>query len=137
MKKLILLFLTCFTFASVTVAQDFVYKPLNPAFGGDSFNYNWLLSSAEAQDNTVDPDRIERATAGSTLDNFTESLNRQLLSQLSRSLIGNNFGTDGLEDGSYTIGNFQIEVTSNLEGVVINVFDTTKGEQTEIVIPFY
>lgn len=137
MKKLILFFITCCTFTSVTVAQDFVYKPLNPAFGGDSFNYNWLLSSAEAQDDTVDPDRIERATAGSTLDNFTESLNRQLLSQLSRSLIGNNFGTDGLEDGSYTIGNFQIEVTSNLEGVVINVFDTTKGEQTEIVIPFY
>ena len=30
-------------------SQDLVYKPKNPAFGGDTFNYNWLLSSAESQ----------------------------------------------------------------------------------------
>ena len=35
-------------------AQDFVYKPVNPAFGGDTFNYNWLLSSANAQNQYED-----------------------------------------------------------------------------------
>jgi curli production assembly/transport component CsgF len=26
-----------------------LYKPRNPAFGGDTFNYQWLMSSAENQ----------------------------------------------------------------------------------------
>ncbi|MFK7932758.1 MAG: curli assembly protein CsgF, partial [Saprospiraceae bacterium] len=71
--------------ASAT-AQDFVYKPTNPAFGGDTFNYNWLLSSAEAQNSIDDPDFVAR-NSGSTLDDFAESLNRNLLSQLSRTLV--------------------------------------------------
>ena len=29
--------------------QDLKYKPINPAFGGESYNYTWLLSQAQAQ----------------------------------------------------------------------------------------
>ena len=35
-------------------SQQLVYKPVNPAFGGDTFNYQWLLSSAEAQNKQKD-----------------------------------------------------------------------------------
>ena len=38
-------------------AQDFVYTPKNPAFGGNTFNYQWLLSSAQAQDTYKSPDQ--------------------------------------------------------------------------------
>ena len=31
-------------------AQAFVYTPRNPAFGGNTFNYQWMLSGAAAQD---------------------------------------------------------------------------------------
>jgi curli production assembly/transport component CsgF len=34
--------------ASVSASQ-LVYKPINPAFGGDPQNGNWLLSQASAQ----------------------------------------------------------------------------------------
>lgn len=118
-------------------AQDFVYKPTNPAFGGDTFNYNWLISSAEAQNLIEDPDQVESRVGSSTLDDFTESLNRNLLSQLSRSLVTSQFGSDGLEDGTYQIGNYEIDVNSTLDGIIINVFDSGTGEGTEIVIPFY
>ena len=120
-------------------AQDFVYKPVNPAFGGDTFNYNWLLSSAQAQDLTEDSrleDRLSQ-TAGLDLDDFTESLNRQLLSQLSREIAVSQFGEDGLEDGIYTVGNFQIDVASTLEGLAITIIDSSVGEQTQIIIPFF
>jgi hypothetical protein len=30
-------------------SQQLVYRPINPAFGGDTFNYQWLLSFAQAQ----------------------------------------------------------------------------------------
>ena len=33
----------------VSVGQQLTYEPINPAFGGDTFNYQWLLSSANAQ----------------------------------------------------------------------------------------
>jgi curli production assembly/transport component CsgF len=30
-------------------ASELVYKPINPSFGGDPLNGNWLLSQATAQ----------------------------------------------------------------------------------------
>lgn len=119
-------------------AQDMVYKPVNPAFGGETFNYQWLLSGANAQNLLTSDDETTSAfDTRTTVDDFTESLNRQLLSQLSRSLITNQFGEDGLEDGNYTVGDFQIEVGSTLDGLSITILDTSVGERTEIVIPFF
>ncbi len=117
-------------------AQDMVYKPKNPAFGGDTFNYNWLLSSAQVQDLTEE-EQGTTGTSTNSLDFFTESLNRQLLSQLSRELVVNQFGEDGLEEGLYTVGDFQIDIGSNLEGLSISIIDIVTGDQTQIVIPFF
>jgi curli production assembly/transport component CsgF len=129
-------------FYSSAFAQDFVYKPINPAFGGDTFNYNWLLSSASSQNNTSDPSQEERPSSSiggttNTLDNFTESLNRQLLNQLSRSLLSNQFGSEGLEEGSYSIGNFDINVVDIGEGLSITIFDSSTGSETQIIVPYF
>ncbi len=53
MKNLILIFLLLFSVQ--LFSQQLVYKPRNPNFGGDTFNYQWLLSSAEAQNTFEDP----------------------------------------------------------------------------------
>ncbi len=126
-------------FAPAVQAQDLVYKPANPAFGGETFNYNWLLAQAQAQDLITDPAAQENGASSSQLglDDFTSSLNRQLLSQLSRELITNQFGENGLEDGQYTVGNFSIDVFSTIEGLNITITDINLGEQTQIVIPFF
>ncbi|GGD04906.1 curli assembly protein CsgF [Aureimonas glaciei] len=34
---------------STTSASELVYRPINPSFGGDAINGNWLLSQATAQ----------------------------------------------------------------------------------------
>lgn len=133
----LLFLLSCLFAVCVTAsAQDMVYRPKNPAFGGDTFNYNWLISSAQAQDLTEDPARVAREQS-STLDDFAENLNRQLLNQLSRQLVTAQFGEQGLEEGNYTFGDFQIDVTTGIDGLVINVFDASVGEQTQVIIPFY
>lgn len=133
----VLLSLICCMPLSSLFSQDLVYKPKNPAFGGETFNYQWLLNSAQVQDDTEDEEAVIRSTQGSSLDNFAESLNRQLLSQLSRQLVSNQFGENGLEDGSYTIGDFQVEVSSTIEGLSVTILDTSVGDQTQIVIPYY
>ena len=116
-------------------SQQLTYKPLNPAFGGDTFNYNWLISSANAQNGfTADQNRREEQ---SDLERFGENINSQLLSQISRAVLQNQIEGlgDFTEEGSFTYGTLAIEVFESNEGLVINILDTSNGEQTQVIIP--
>ena len=112
MKKLFpILLITFITIAcSIEIsAQGLVYQPINPSFGGSPLNGNWLLTSAQLQDNTVDP-----ATTEGTQDPFADfqsNLSRSILSQLSRSLTDQLFGESGdLQEGLFQLGDFNIEI---------------------------
>ncbi|MEJ8757431.1 curli production assembly/transport component CsgF [Pontibacter sp. H259] len=140
MKKLFysFVFLTLFYLANAgaVAAQDMVYQARNPAFGGDTFNYQWLQNSAQSQDKLKDPtakDPMER----DALQDFKENLNRQILNQLSRQFVVSQFGEDGLAPGSYTIGDYQIEVTEGGSGINIQITDTLTGNQTTVTVPYY
>lgn len=135
----IFFFFICFSLLGTFCnGQDFVYKPVNPAFGGETFNYQWLLSSAQVQNLIEEPENesfsFDRNTS---LEDFAENLNRQLLSQISRQLATSQFGEGNLEEGSYTVGDFQIEVVNTIEGLSITILDTALGEQTQVIIPFF
>ncbi len=134
----VLIFLSVGVWGEAT-AQQLVYKPVNPAFGGDTFNYSWLLSSAQGQDITVDPREQQNSafTKATSIETFQQSLNSQLLSQLSRSLVTSQFSEDGLDDGIYNIGSLEVNVNTIADGVSITVLDTTTGEQTQVIIPFF
>ena len=114
-------------------AQAFVYKPVNPAFGGDTFNYQWLLSSAEAQNKHKD--KTVTAEKQTDLEKFKANLNSQLLNQISSSLYKQQFGTDGIKEGSYTFGSYAVDVYPSSEGLTLNILDTNTGEQTQVIIP--
>lgn len=114
-------------------AQDLVYKPRNPNFGGDTFNYQWLLSSAEAQNKLKDDSNLPETKT--ELERFTDNLNAQLLSQVSRSLFAQQFGTDGISEGSYTFGSLNVEVYPSEGGLTVSILDTNTGEQTQVIIP--
>lgn len=121
-------------------AQDFIYEPKNPAFGGgNTFNYSWLLSSAQSQNSTKDPKAITAPTQQQDpLQQFQQSLNQQLLSQLAQRLVSNQFGNtnQGLQAGNYTIGVYQIGVTPNSGGgFSVQITDTGTGNQTTITVP--
>ena len=50
MKKLLISAILFIAFFQVgALAQDFVYQPINPAFGGNPYNYSWMLAQAQAQ----------------------------------------------------------------------------------------
>jgi curli production assembly/transport component CsgF len=115
-------------------AQDFIYQPKNPAFGGGNpFNYSWLQASAAAQ-NTI-PDPVQATTAQDPLAQFAANLNQQVLSQLTNRLIASQFGTGAIQPGSYNVGGYQVQVTQGTSGVVVTVTDTGTGNQTTITIP--
>lgn len=133
MKKLLVLLLL--TLPAGIFAQQLVYKPINPSFiGGNSFNAQWLLGSAESQNRLQEEDE-NQFNQQSELERFTESLNRQLLNSLSRDLFQGQFGDESFTEGTFTFGSLVVEVTPTSTGLSINVLDTTTGEQTQIIIP--
>lgn len=113
-------------------SQQLVYTPVNPAFGGNTFNYQWLLSAAEAQNSFTDPNAVD--SDQTDLERFQQNLNNQLLSSLSRSVFSSQLG-DELKEGSFNVGELALEIFESGEGLVINILDTTTGEQTQIIVP--
>lgn len=114
--------------------QELVYEPINPAFGGDTFNYQWLLSSAEAQ-NIHEEDNGFSFDEQSEIDSFSESLNRQLLNKISSDLFREQFGEGEIQPGTYMFGSLVLEISPSTEGLLINILDTQTGDQTQIIIP--
>jgi len=130
MKKLLLTLIFCVP--CLAIGQQFVYKAVNPNFGGDTFNYQQLLASATAQNSFTDPNADDQE--GSELEQFAENLNRQILGQLSRSIFSQQLG-EGLQEGTFNFGSLALEIFDSGEGLVINILDTNTGEQTQIVVP--
>ena len=134
MKKLVLLIVLGF-FAYPLTAQQLTYTPINPAFGGNPYNYSWMLSSATAQNQHKAP--IDPREETSELERLNENINRQLLSQISRSLLADQLeGFNFDEEGTFTYGTLNMEIYRSLEGIVINILDTSTGEETQIIIPY-
>ncbi|GAA4403052.1 curli assembly protein CsgF [Nibrella viscosa] len=140
MKKLFILFL--FSLGAYKVqAQGLTYRPMNPAFGGNTFNYQWMLSSAQAQDTFKDPNAAKNAPGFGSLkrspvDEMTESLQRQLMSRITRDLIDKQFSEGGLKEGSYQFGDMQVVISNSAEGILIRVTDGKGGEST-ITVPYF
>ena len=141
MIKYFILTLTCslLLFSMQSTAQDFVYTPKNPAFGGNTFNYQWMLSSAQAQDTFKAPE-IASDRFGYSSDpakDFAESLNRQILSRLSREIITRQFGEGALEEGSYVLGDYQIDIAQDAGGINVTIVDNSSGSTTTLSVPHF
>lgn len=128
-----------FLFCGGAMAQDFVYTPKNPAFGGNPYNYSWMMSSAQAQDTYKGPESSS-SSLGLSRDpaqDFAESLNRQILSRLSREIVTRQFGEEALDEGTYVLGDYMIEIGNASDGININIVDNKTGATTQVSVPFF
>lgn len=123
----ILLFVIC----QFGKAQQLSYTPVNPNFGGNYLNYSWLLSSANAQ-NSFD-NQENNLLSKSIVNGFSDSLKRQILNQLSRSLLGTD-GTSEVEEGTIELGGLLITIENTRTGSIITIIDSETGETTEIIL---
>lgn len=140
-KKILILIGLIALGITYSYAQDFVYTPKNPAFGGSPYNYSWMLSSAQSQDTYEAPSDESSAYSSyynsDPVDNFTESLNRQILSQLSRQIVSRQFGEEALEEGTYVLGDYQIEIGNGGAGLNITIVDNSTGAATSVEVPYF
>ena len=138
-RLLIGLIFSLFMISGNTNAQSFIYRPINPSFGGSMYNYSALLSMAEAQNpykkSTPTSTGATRTTA-TALDSFSDNINRQILSKLSSQFLKNQFGEESLKEGTYQYGDLRLDVSNGRDGINIRIIDN-KGGETVITIPFY
>ncbi len=135
-----LFWLVLFGMCTSMSAQDLVYNFIDPAFsGGSYFNASWLLQQAQTQNGFTAPSRNSTTSLydRNVLEDFSESLNRQILSRLSRDIVGDMFGEDGLKEGQYTVGDFEIDVSETIEGVKVLIRDNGDGSETSIIVPYF
>ena len=83
--------LTFFILSGNSFSQQLVYTPINPSFGGSPLNGNWMLSQAQAQNGFTSEESFDSRFDRDPLADFKESLNRQILGELSRNLITSMF----------------------------------------------
>lgn len=115
-------------------AQDLVHEPISPTFGGNPFNSNHILGTANAQNDYRDP---RAATSSSQADIFARQLQSRLLSALSSQLINAIFGENPQESGTISFGGQTIEFFRDLDSVTIIITNDDTGEETRIVVPLF
>ncbi|WP_418152037.1 curli assembly protein CsgF [Litorimonas sp. RW-G-Af-16] len=118
--------------SSAAYAQDIVFEPINPSFGGNSFNSAHLLAIANAQNDYERPQ--EEATSQDDLDRFIRSLQSRLLSSLSTQVSNAIFGEDAQDSGIIIFGDQTIEFVRGLDGVQLTITEAD-GSQTIITVP--
>lgn len=117
-------------------AQEMVYQPKNPAFGGNPGNFQSMLQRAQTQnrfDESSDRARLQR----DPLADFQSSLQRQVLSQLTRDIVTQQFGGEGVEERNFEFGEFSINVVPGTDGVQIVISNVLTGDETSITVPSF
>lgn len=128
------LFATLALIPSPAAAQDMVYQPVDPSFGGNPFNSAHLLGIANAQNDYKDPNAKK---PGSQADIFARQLQSRLLSALSSQIVDAIFGENPQESGTIKFGGQTISFVRGLEEVTLTITDDATGEVTEIIVPTF
>lgn len=129
--------------AGTGAAQDLVYTPVNPSFGGNPLNSSHLLSIANAQRQATARD--SEANIGGSSDSSSEELSdadlfvRQLESRLLSALAGQVtdaiFGDDPQDSGTVVFGTTTVSFVQDIGAITLVITDSLDGTVTEIVVP--
>ncbi|SDG17364.1 curli production assembly/transport component CsgF [Limimonas halophila] len=118
--------------AGPAAAQDLVYQPVNPSFGGDPFNSSHLINLAQQQ-NDFDDSSFDPPSAQ---EQFADSLERRILSRTSQEITDRIFGENPQESGEFTVGQQRITFDQTGDGQIdITLLDLQTGAETNLTIP--
>lgn len=120
--------LALLTASPLSWGGSMVFQFVNPNFGGNPNNGSFLLNEAQAQNSYKDPDSYDFGTSGtSALDNFTASIQSQLLG----TLMGNiNQG----KPGRLVTQDFIVDIQNTDGQLVMNVTDRQTGKVSTIQV---
>ncbi len=118
-----------------SAASELRHTFTNPNFGGNPFNGQPLLNSAVLQN---DFDGEEDDSRPGVLEDFQTRLDRAIFNRLSREIVAEAFGEDSdLTPGTFDTGDFQIDISEDVDGVTVGIVDKLTGDTTTIQVPFF
>lgn len=123
------------TTAPAAWAQALIYKPVNPTFGGDSFNSSHLLGVAGAQNPYKE--KSEASVDRNQADLFASQLQSRLLSALAGQVTEAIFGENPQDKGTFTFGDQTVSFVRGLDSISLTITNTATGAVTNISIPSY
>jgi curli production assembly/transport component CsgF len=115
-------------------AGDLVYQPVNPAFGGSPLNKDFLMGTAEAQNQPKRRDQKRQdAISNDPITQFKTSLNQRLLSGLADKIVDSIYGQNAGNSGTFTVEGTTVSFVKLNGTVQLTVSDGIK--QTIISLP--
>lgn len=145
MKSIALFILALGVSGASALAQDLVYTPVNPSFGGNPLNSSHLLGTANAQrertarDSALNnPSTAEPGddTADTTeADLFVRQLEGRLLSALAGQVTEAIFGDNPQDSGTVIFGTTTVTFNRDVGEIRLTIIDAIDGSVTEIVVP--
>lgn len=123
------------TVSWTAAATELVYTPVNPNFGGNPLNGATLLSAAQAQNKSKDPDSDQKSKQ-SALEQFNDSLQRAVLGRLASALTSNVVGPNGqLVPGTVETNDFIITIVDTGGGSLrVTTTDKVTGVSTSFEV---
>lgn len=127
------------TLVSAASAGQLIYTPVNPSFGGNPLNGNYLLGSAQAQNKHEPPSKdLGKSELGqqTALDRFNQTLEQSMLSRISAAATSQLFDNSGnLIPGTVNTQSFTIVVADAGSGLLtITTTDKTTGQTTSFQV---
>ena len=128
-------------FSSFASAQELIYTPINPSFGGNPFYSSHLLATAEidrpdddSSSSSFGSDRTETTQTSF----FVRQLENRILSRLSLDIVDAIFGDDSEPSGEFTFGDTVLTFETLLDGtIVVEIIDNLTGDTTTIEVPAF
>ena len=127
-------------FSYSALAQELVYTPINPSFGGNPFNSSHLLANAEIHRPDPPSLAVSAATsAGATqTDFFIRQLEARILSRLSLDITDAIFGVGAEPSGTFAFNQTTLTFETLLDGTIrLDIVDNATGATTTIEVPAF
>jgi len=132
MKQGILLAMLLLCWSGACRASELVYAPINPSFGGNPLNGNFLLSQATAQNKFREP--TPAFSASNPMQTFQDTLTRSLLSMLAGKIAETSFGNGTVaSDVPYEFNGYSILVHDQGNSMLVTITDPLGGQTTMTV----
>ncbi|MEM7171850.1 MAG: curli assembly protein CsgF [Pseudomonadota bacterium] len=119
-------------------ASELVYKPINPAFGGNPFNAAYLLGTADRQnkfDNRAYGQSARSSVNSATANSLTRSLESRLGTPLAAQATNKILGESFRDSGKFVAGDQTITYLHGVENILVQVQNNATGEVTDFSVP--
>lgn len=119
---------------SGVAANELVYTPINPSFGGNPFNSGHLQFLATTQNQHLPSNDPVTNPQSTTADLFVRNLQSRLISGLAGQVSDAIFGDNPSDAGEVVFGDTTVSFIRGAEFISLTIIDPNSGV-TEIQVP--